>query len=101
MVEGGLEPKFFRDAVSQFVRSKGNYSDKLRKKIAWVWENRQAIVRALGSPIADPTMAGALVTLYPSFASYFIADVPCVSITELMLDYEAAGGWPYSTGRCG
>ena len=99
MVEGGLEPRFFRDALSQFVRGKGNYAERFRKKLSWVLENRRAVARALGVSLAEPRMAGVLLTLYPSFASYSIADFPCVSITEFMLDYEAAGGWPYSAGR--
>lgn len=99
MVDSGLEPKYYRDELSQFVRAKSNYSDKFRKKIDWAWQKREAIARALRLPGSVPDMAFALVTMYPSFASYFIQDFPCVSITELMLNYEAAGSWPYTLGR--
>jgi hypothetical protein len=36
-----------------------------------------------------------MLTLYPCIAGGFIADFPCVSLTEFMLDYEQKGTWPY------
>ncbi|MGD0651041.1 MAG: hypothetical protein ABSA97_07860 [Verrucomicrobiia bacterium] len=101
MVEEGLEPRFFRDSLSQFVRSKDNYADRFRKKIDWAWQNREGIARALNLGSKPLEVACAMVTFYPSLASYFIQDFPCVSITELMLDYEKARKWPYTLGRRG
>jgi hypothetical protein len=46
-----------------------------------------------GKPL--PRLATAMITLYPSFASFFIEDFRCVSITHFRLDYERAGKWPY------
>ena len=37
-----------------------------------------------------------MITLYPNFASFFMEDFPCVSLTHFRLDYESKRCWPYS-----
>ena len=39
-----------------------------------------------------------MVTLYPTYASYFIADYPCVALSELMTAYRENESWPYDKG---
>lgn len=101
MVNHGFEPALFRDDISEFVTSKNSYIDKFRRKIQWVIQNFDAVFAALKSEVqglnASPPigLAVAIVTGYPSFASFFISDVPCVSLTELMVAYEHSGKWPY------
>ncbi len=40
-------------------------------------------------------LAKVLVTGFPSFASYFIDDFPCVSAVELRVAQEKQSVWPY------
>lgn len=104
MVDGGFEPAYFRDDLSSFVTGKKAYADQLRRKIGWVRDNLAAVCKSLSSqlpanPSIDPTrVAAALVTLHPTYASYFIPDYPCVPLTELMDGFKAKGGWPYNIG---
>lgn len=94
MVLTGLEAKFWRDDLSAFVQGPQCYAAKFRRKIAWVSHHRSAIAEALGVP-ANAGVAPVMLTLYPGLARMFISDFPCVSLTELMLDFETAGRWPF------
>ena len=90
----GLEAVFWRDHLSQFAQGEKSYAAKFRRKIAWVQENRPSIAAALG--LNDVShVHSAMITLYPCIAAEVIADFPCVSLTEVMLDYRACGRWPY------
>lgn len=52
-----------------------------------------------GRPLVEPTrLAAPLVTLHPTYAGYFIADYPCVPLTEFMDGFKGPGDWPFSTG---
>jgi hypothetical protein len=94
MTMTGIEARFWRDDLDQFVFRPGSYAERFRRKLSWVSENRAAITRALGFDGAAGVGA-AMLTLYPCIARTFIPDFPCVSITEFMLDYERAKQWPY------
>lgn len=78
--------------------------EQLRRKLSWVRDNLGSVCKALSSqlvanPVIEPTqIAGALVTLHPTYASYFIADFPCVPLTELIDGFKDKGGWPYKIG---
>lgn len=104
MVDGGFEPNYFRDDISSFVTDKKPYVHQLKRKVEWVRNNLVAVCRGLSSlldekPVINPTrVAGALVTLHPTYASYFISDYPCIPLTELMEDFNAKGAWPYAVG---
>lgn len=104
LVRSGSETAFFRDDLSKFVQAKGSYTEQLQKKEAWVRANLPAVCNALGayknfSAKPNPKkIAHALITFYPNIASYLIEDFPCVSLTELMMAYEASGKWPYEHG---
>jgi hypothetical protein len=98
MVEVGFESRFFRDEISQFASGKRSYAAQLRKKWDWVATNRAALARAFGANGGEVKVVAALVTLYPTFAAFKITDLPCVSLVELMEDYQAAGRWPYGIG---
>jgi hypothetical protein len=104
MVDGGFEPTYFRDDLSSFVTAKKPYAEQLKRKAEWVRNNLAAVCKGLssllpGKPAINPTrVAGALVTLHPSYAAYFITDYPCVSLTELMDEYKAKGAWPFAAG---
>lgn len=95
MVKGGVEPAFWRNELEEFVRRPGCYTEQFRKKVAWVSENRRAIAAVLGGDF-EPKVGMALVTLYPTIAQEFISDIMCVTLTELVLDHQRAGGWPYA-----
>lgn len=95
IVEEGTEPRFYRDAISQFVRNTGNYADKFRRKIAWVKENQTKIAEMFKTG-SQPPLATVMIALYPSFASFFIEDFRLVSVTHFRLGYERAGKWPYA-----
>ncbi len=94
----GLEARYWRDDLDEFVFRAGSYAERFRRKISWVTENRDAIAAALGyDSVLD--VGPAMLTLYPCIAKAFIKDFPCVSITEFMLDYECAKQWPYAHGN--
>lgn len=97
MTMTGLEARFWRDDLDEFVFRQGSYAERFRRKVSWVSENRAAIGAALGcGPVGE--IGAAMLTLYPCIARMFIPDFPCVSLTEFMLDYERAKQWPYGLG---
>ena len=104
LVQSALEARYFRDEINEFVNSRRAYAKKFRKKIDWVLANTPSIGEALASikdydtRIAPHHVAIAMITLYPTIASCFIEDFPCVSLTELMMGYEKVGKWPYEVG---
>jgi hypothetical protein len=90
----GVEARFWRDDLDEFIYRKRSYANQFRKKIAWVQRERLRIQKALGySDIA--AIAPAMLTLYPCIAREFISDFPCVSITEFLLDFKQPSPWPY------
>jgi len=101
---GTLEPRYLRDDISSFVTAKKPYADQLRRKVKWTRENVAAVCRGLslvlpGRPTISPTrIAGALITLYPTYASYSINDNPCVALSELMTAFCENETWPYDIG---
>lgn len=57
------------------------------------------LAKALGvGATGEVKVVAALVTLYPTYAAFKITDMPCVSLVELLEDYQAAGKWPYAVG---
>lgn len=93
MVSGALEPAIWRDELHDFLGEK-KYADRFRRKIRWVERNRTEIARAFGID-REAKVVAALVTYYPSIVAEFIDDFPCVSLAELILDFEKCRGWPY------
>lgn len=104
MVDGGFEPTYFRDDISSFVTGKKPYAEQLRRKVDWVRANLPGVCKGLSSVLpgrltVDPArLAGALVTLHPTYASYFIPDYPCVALTEFMDAFREKGDWPFPSG---
>ncbi len=104
MVDSGSEPSHLRDDVSSFVTNKKPYAGQLRRKVEWVRNNVKDVCRGLSSalpdnPLISPTrLAAGLVTLYPSYASYFIDDYPCVALSELVTAHSEKDRWPYGFG---
>jgi hypothetical protein len=96
MVMTGLEARYWRDDLDEFVFRAGSYAERFRRKLIWVTENRHAISEALGFDSAVE-VGSTMLTLYPCIARTFISDFPCVSVTEFMLDYERKRQWPYAT----
>jgi hypothetical protein len=104
MVQGGFEGKFFRDDIKEFITSKKAYVKKYTRKVQWVQENISYIVNALNStklystPINPLAITTAIITFYPTITQYFINEYPCVSITNLILDYKEKNKWSYDQG---
>ena len=104
LVQSGTEAARFRDDLHQFTNVKDGYFLKYQRKRDWLRANTEAVCRALesiaGAPaqIAPTHVAGAVVTLYPSFASYFSPPAPCVSVGELFSEWHRCQGWPYPLG---
>ncbi len=104
MVKSGSEGQYFRDDISKFVTDKKSYLVKFRQKVDWVRSNFDAVCKALdsrqisNSSVSPTHIATALVTYRPSIVEFFIDEFPCVSITNLILDYQEKGKWPYSKG---
>ena len=103
-VQDSPEPRFYRDDIIAFATGKQSYVERFRRKLTWVRENWKPVCEALESVVGipkkiEPTqIAGAIVTFFPTIASRFIGDLPCVSLPEFMLDYEDKEQWPYSRG---
>jgi len=104
MVQTSFESKFYRDDLSKFVTSKKSYLKKFRRKVEWVIKNRDAVINSLNSlniystSIKECSVVTAIITFFPNISKYFIEEYPCISLTNLMLDYYEAGKWPYSIG---
>jgi len=94
MVMTGLEARYWRDDLHEFVRRPGSYAERFRRKLSWVRMNASAIGSAMDFGPVE-AVGGAMVTLYPCIAKQFIDDFPCVSITELLLDHDLQSRWPY------
>ena len=95
MAMTGLEARYWRDDVDEFVSRPGSYAERFKRKVSWVEENRKVISAALGFPVVEK-VGCVMLTLYPCIARIFIDDFPCVSMTEFMLDYMRQTKWPYS-----
>jgi hypothetical protein len=102
LVKPTLEPATFRDDLDKFIGKNKNYVEQVKYKTRWVVDNIQKVIKGLEASPEFPQaltvkkVAPILVTYYPTFASYFIADVPCVALTELIADINAKKKWPYT-----
>ena len=103
-IRGAVEPKFYRDDLTEFVTSNNAFMQKLERKAEWLARNlpriRDALSAATGFVIEKDTcrVFSVMVTYYPSCAAYFWKCAPCVSLAEFMLDYQYCGKWPYRLG---
>lgn len=103
-VRGGTEFRFFRDEIKAFTEGNGCHMKQLARKVEWVVQNFQNVRAALANALDTPAASEArrvfsvMVTHYPNCAGYFCSDSPCVSLTELMLDYQEHNRWPYALG---
>ena len=104
LVQAGFEGKFFRDDIQDFIKSNKSYLKKFDRKVKWLLNNHSAAISALNSmqihsaQIKPTKIVAAFITYYPTIAQYFIEDYPCVSITNLILDYKDKNKWFYSKG---
>jgi hypothetical protein len=107
MVRGGIEAQFFRDDISQFISERKSFVNKFMPKSKWVMSNIELITNHLkfamkpgtfNKDIKPKSIAFIIITYYPTIASCRIKDIPCVSLTELMMQYEDQGQWPYKIG---
>jgi hypothetical protein len=105
LVRYSFEPRYFRDDIYDFALSRRSHSEKFRRKVRWAQDNLRLLCNALASTgplrgvrVAPRRLATAIVTLYPTMATCLIDDMPCVSIAELMVDYESMNRWPYELG---
>ncbi|MAX25669.1 MAG: hypothetical protein CMJ19_14310 [Phycisphaeraceae bacterium] len=104
LVQSGMEAARLRDDIQQFTNVKNGYFLKYQRKLEWLRANTSAVCRALESlpdapaQITPTHIAGAIVTLYPSFASHLSPPVPCVSLGELFSEWDRLKSWPYPAG---
>lgn len=105
LVRYSFEPRYFRDDIHDFALARRSHANKFRRKVQWVRDNSRMLCNALASTvtlrgmgIAPNRIAAAIVTLYPSMATCFIEDMPCVSVAEMMVDYQSLTRWPYELG---
>lgn len=104
LVQSGTEAVRFRDDLAQFTNPKDGFFVKFQKKVDWVRQNMKTIAMALeslpeaaGLDITPTETTIALVTFYPSIASYY-TQFPCMSISELLDSLDTTGEWPYPQG---
>jgi hypothetical protein len=96
MTNTGLEAKHWRDDIEDFVlRERGSYQSQITRKAEWVRHNIERVCEALNAPCSSH-LGSAIVTLYPCIAQELIGQPPCVSITELVLDWRENEVWPYA-----
>ncbi|MBX9671500.1 MAG: hypothetical protein K2X93_28185 [Candidatus Obscuribacterales bacterium] len=103
MTQWTSEPKLWRADLKRFLDKDKGYADKFRKKRDWVLANKDEVIGVLSSelklPVEPGMMSCAMVTFSPNIASCFIDDFPCVSLAELIVDFEKEGSkWPYVVG---
>lgn len=105
MVLSGSEPKLFKDELKDFVGDNNSFSEKHKKKVDWAKDNLDELLKALSSTgeikadIQPKSLVSGIVTFYPSYASRFIDEFPCVSLTEFYYDLRnSRGRWPYKSG---
>jgi hypothetical protein len=102
LVKPASEAALFRDDFDKFFNKKKNYVDQVKRKTQWVLDNVQDIATALESTKDFPEqvvikqVAPILITYYPSFASYFVSELPIVALTELIAGIKATSAWPFS-----
>lgn len=102
LVKPALEPTMFRDDIDKFIGRNKSYVNQVKRKMDWVINNYQVIVSALRTVMGFPDnlivkkVSPLIVTYYPAFASCFISDVTCVSLSELISDITEHHTWPYS-----
>ena len=105
MVKPSNEPATFRDDLDRFLGGKKNYVQQLHKKTDWVRRHIRQVLEALATEQGFPdgitasSLAPILITYYPTIASMFIDDYPCVSLPELMTAFRYQNKWPYSDFR--
>ena len=105
VVKAASEPVHFRDDLTKFVNGKKNYIGQVNRKTDWILGNLKALEKSLQTSsdfpddIAVKSVAPILVTYYPSFASYFVANVPIVALTELMTSLKSYKGWEFPGQR--
>lgn len=103
MVKPSNEPVTFRDDLDKFLGGKKNYVQQLHKKTEWVRRHIRQVCEALATEQGFPdditasSLAPVIITYYPTIASMFIYDFPCVSLPELMTAYQQQRKWPYPT----
>lgn len=103
MVLPRSEPRGYRDDRTAFTEGTKSYEAKLSKKVEWVRANIDLICHHLQHKtdfdrplnVERIRVAGVLVTCFPTYARFFTKQFPCTSLTNLVLDYEAYGKWPY------
>jgi len=101
MVRSGTEPAFFRGDISKFTAGDDAYFLQARRKARWVRQNFSAVLSAVAEAHDDESVLGIerfsvlIITYFPSIASYFDESITCVSLAELLREYESAGKWPY------
>lgn len=101
LVKSATEPATFRDDIDKFIKKGNNYVEQLKRKTKWALENMERIGQSLSAekgfpePVVIRKVAPVLITYYPSFVSYFIDDVPCVSLCELLQIVGSTNLWPF------
>lgn len=80
-----------------------NANTHLKNKVAWLSENSERVSNALRSEGVKITQTPNIIlfgflTYFPSPASYFMDDVPCIALTEFIDQYCQAKVWPYKAG---
>jgi hypothetical protein len=104
MVSPGANVKRFRADIQSFVTDDDSHEAQLRRKVEWAKTVPDELLEHLavaghhGLPESVSKVAGVLVTYFPSYAQFYTEEYPCTSLTNLILDYEAYGRWPYKEG---
>ena len=104
MLRSGSDPRYFRSDIAKFWSDESSFYSQLTRKADWVRAHIREISMALNSsrtsgPEVQPKrVAKAIITYMPTIASVFVQDVPCISLTEILLGYKYRRRWPFDIG---
>lgn len=97
------EPRLFLDDLSKFTMGADSYSAKFIKKYNWILDNITSVEQHFFNKFKLTTklnVAGyAMVTLFPSKAATEIKQFTCISISELMEEFDSSGSWTFSKNQ--
>ena len=104
MLNSGFEPRGFRHHKDAFTKGKDSYNIKLTKKVNWVFDNFDTIKSILcdnfgidESTISRKVTCG-FITYFSTMTSCFLDLFPCISLVELLDNYQKNSKWPYPNG---
>jgi hypothetical protein len=104
MINSGFEARGFRQERDNFMKGKDSYIIKLIRKVNWVFDNYETIMKILSenyyidqSKISRRVLCG-FITYFTTMIPCFVDLFPCISLVEFIDRYNSESKWPYPNG---